>query len=166
MDLLKPALVLALALGATTAQAHVAADPKQATAGSYQAVVFRVGHGCDDVHATTAIRVEIPAGMTAARPQPKPGWTLKTERAAPDAPVTAVTWTGLLPPDQFDEFAILFHLPKAEGTLYFPTIQTCQGAVARWTEVPQPGQSGRPEHPAPTLTLTNPEPAPEAGHHH
>ncbi|RAK58272.1 nuclear export factor GLE1 [Phenylobacterium deserti] len=152
---------------AGAAQAHVAADPKQAIAGSYQAVVFRAGHGCNDVHATTAIRVEIPAGMAAARPQPKPGWSLQIERASPGAPVRAVTWTGLLPADQFDEFAILFHLPKEAGTLYFPTIQTCQGAVARWTDIPQAGQTGRLEHPAPSVTVTTPEPAaPSAGHHH
>jgi uncharacterized protein YcnI len=156
-----------VALLATGAEAHVSAVPGQAKAGSYEAVRFRVGHGCENLHATTAVRIEIPAGMTAARPQPKPGWTLKVERAsaAKDAPVTAVTWSGALPADQFDEFAILFHLPAQPATLYFPTVQTCGAHESRWIQIPD-SSGTRPKSPAPALRLIAPEPSPQGGHQH
>lgn len=163
-----PALAAALLLTAAgSAHAHITADPGQAVAGSYQVVRFRVGHGCSDTHATTALRIEIPEGVPAARPQPKPGWTLSVEHAsaAPDAPVSALVWRGRLPADQFDEFAVMFQLPPHEGALYFPTVQTCDGEEAQWTEVPDATDAARPQHPAPMLRLT-PSRAPEAGHHH
>ena len=71
-----------------TAGAHIVADPGRAEAGAYQAVVFRVGHGCGEA-ATTALRIEIPAEMASARPQPKPGWRLEIEHR--EDRVTAVT---------------------------------------------------------------------------
>jgi uncharacterized protein YcnI len=168
MHVLKRAgLALGLTLLAGAAQAHISASPGQATSGSYQVVRFTVGHGCSETRATTAVRIEMPEGVPSARPQPKPGWALTIERASPaaDAAVTAVTWRGRLPADQFDEFAVMFHLPAAEGPLYFPTVQTCDGDEAQWTEIPDPGDAARPERPAPMLTLT-PAGAPEAGHHH
>lgn len=115
---------LALAAGlavASAAHAHVTIQPATAPVGAYQVLRFGVGHGCGDISATTALRVEIPAGVTVARPQPKPGWTLEIERAG--AAVTAVVWRGVLPADQFDEFVVLTKLPDAAGPLAFPAIQ-------------------------------------------
>ena len=160
MGLLKPLATAALVMAATPALAHVAADPGTAAAGRYQAVRFRVGHGCGDA-ATTALRIEIPAGMASARPQPKPGWALEIARDGET--VSAVTWRGLLPADQFDEFAIFFKLPSQAGTLYFPAVQTCGADAAQWTEIPGPGE--RASHPAPSLTLTPAAPAAETHHH-
>lgn len=159
MGLLRPLAGL-LALVATPALAHVAADPGQATAGRYQAVVFRVGHGCGKA-ATTALRIEIPPDMPSARPQPKPGWTLEIAREGEK--VSAITWRGLLPDEQFDEFAIFFKLPAKAGTLHFPTVQTCGDQESQWTEIPDPGE--RVSHPAPSLTLVPPAPAAEVHQH-
>lgn len=159
MGLLKP-LAAVLTLAATPALAHVAADPGQATAGRYQAVVFRVGHGCGKA-ATTALRIEIPEAMASARPQPKPGWAVEIARDG--GKVSAVTWRGLLPDEQFDEFAIFFKLPAEPGTLYFPTVQTCGAEESQWTEIPEPGE--RVPHPAPSLVLTPAAPAAETHSH-
>jgi uncharacterized protein YcnI len=142
------------------ATAHVAADPGRASAGAYQAVVFRVGHGCGEA-ATTALRIEVPAEMASARPQPKPGWTLEIERQ--DGKVTAVTWRGELPDDQFDEFAMLFKLPDQPATLYFPTVQSCGADESQWTEIPSAGE--RASHPAPALVVT-PKAAAAETHQH
>lgn len=156
----------ALAL-AGAAQAHVTADPGEATLGSYQAVRFRVGHGCNDRAATTALRIEIPDAVPSARPQPKAGWTLAIERAADDpSKVTAITWRGVLPPDQFDEFAVMLHLPATAGTLYFPAVQTCGDQETQWTEFPDAGETAHMlSRPAPALRLI-PAAAPAEGHHH
>ena len=151
------ALVAALP---STAAAHVAADPSRASAGAYQAVVFRVGHGCGEA-ATTALRIEIPSEMASARPQPKPGWTLEFERQ--DGKVTAVTWRGELPDDQFDEFAMLFKLPDQPATLYSPTVQSCGADESQWTEIPSAGE--RASHPAPALVVT-PKAAAAEPHQH
>jgi uncharacterized protein YcnI len=160
-------LAAAATVAAGAASAHVSADPGAAVAGSYQAVRFRVGHPCSDTASTTALRIAVPEGVLSARAQPKPGWSLTVERS-PDATrrVTAVTWRGALPPDQFDEFALFLHLPDQAGVLYFPATQTCGSASVGWTEVPQPGSTRRLEHPAPSLRLTPATPAPDAGHHH
>jgi uncharacterized protein YcnI len=159
-------LVLMGALSAAgAAAAHVSVTPAQATAGSYQVLRFGVGHGCDG-QATTALKIEIPAGVAAARPQPKPGWTLSAERPPGEPGRTAsITWTGELPASQFDEFLILVHLPPDAGPLAFPAIQSCGAAQNRWTETPQPG-GARPDHPAPVVVLEPAAGAPDAGHHH
>lgn len=162
MGVLKSLLAGAALIAAlpSTAAGHVAADPGRASAGAYQAVVFRVGHGCGEA-ATTALRIEIPTEMASARPQPKPGWTLEIERQ--DGKVTAVTWRGELPDDQFDEFAMLFKLPDQPATLYFPTVQSCGADESQWTEIPSAGE--RASHPAPALVVT-PKAAAAETHQH
>ncbi len=163
MGVLRPLIIGAAAIAAlpSVVAAHVVADPNSASTGAYQAVVFRVGHGCGDQAATTALRIEIPPEMASARPQPKPGWTLEIERQ--DGKVTALTWRGELPDDQFDEFAVLFKLPGEPTTLYFPTVQSCGAAQSQWTEIPAPGE--RVSHPAPSLTVTPKAAAAEAHQH-
>lgn len=162
MGVLRSLTIGAAAIAAlpSVVAAHVVADPGRASAGAYQAVVFRVGHGCGEA-ATTALRIEIPPQIASARPQPKPGWRLEIERQ--DGKVSALTWRGELPGDQFDEFAVLFKLPGEPTTLYFPTVQSCGAAQSQWTEVPAPGE--RASHPAPSLTIT-PKAAPAEAHRH
>lgn len=146
---------------ASPAAAHIVADPGQAVAGAYQAVRFRVGHGCGQA-ATTSLRIEIPPQMASARPQPKPGWALQIERGD-DGKVAAVTWRGELPDEQFDEFAVMFKLPDAAGTLYFPAVQTCGETQNQWIAIPGPGE--RPSFPAPSLILQPKAPAAETHQH-
>jgi uncharacterized protein YcnI len=166
-------LALVLLALAGTAQAHVTVDPKAAPAGGFQVVRFRVGHGCHDTATTTGLSIQLPPGVAAVRPQPKAGWTLTIDRSSPRN-VTAVTWRGQLPPDQFDEFAIYLRLPATAETLYFPTAQSCGDELESWTEIPSPGQDSHAlRRPAPALQLTpagspasQPSPSPDDGHHH
>lgn len=165
MALLRSIVLAGAVLTAGGASAHVAADPGSAVAGSYQAVRFRVGHGCTETATTTALRVEVPDAVISAKVQPKPGWSHNIERD-PAGRVRAVTWRGVLAPDQFEEFALFLHLPDQAGTLYFPALQTCGQGEANWNELPAADGTRR-QHPAPSLTLTPaPEKAPEGGHHH
>ena len=144
--------------------AHVTlADPK-AEPGAYYTSFFRVGHGCAG-SATTALRIELPAGIIIARPQPKPGWTVSVEHAPLAAPakgeggrpaterVSALVWRGgPLPDTQWDQFGFMAKLPATAGKLYFPTVQTCESGEERWTETAAaPGQHL--SHPAPMLDV-------------
>ena len=149
-------ILLAALLAPFPAMAHVVAAPGEAKAGSYSAIAFRVGHACAAGDATLKLRVEIPDGVASARPQPKPGWTIDIEKsdAKPEGRATAVTWTGRLPDDQFDDFALLMKLPPQAGSLVFPVIQSCEKGESQWTEIPDPE---RPDEkltrPAPTVRL-------------
>lgn len=170
---LRPGWLLALWMSwLPAASAHVVLDRPQAPAGSYYKAVLRVPHGCNGAP-TIGLRVRIPEGVVAVKPQPKPGWTLVTERAPLTEPyeshgrrladgVREVRWSGgELPDEQFDEFAILMKLPAGAGrTLAFATVQDCAGgAVERWVELPAAGPGApEPARPAPLLRLTEPAP--------
>lgn len=157
-------LAAALAVPAAAA-AHVSVQPTAAAPGAYQVLRFGVGHGCDG-RATTALRISIPSGVEAARPQPKPGWKLVVERdggGKPDA-VAAIRWQGSLPADQFEEFVMLVKLPRTAGPLAFPAVQTCGKAETGWTDVSPPG-GPRPAHPAPTVILGPAAPADARSEH-
>ncbi|HQR90156.1 MAG: nuclear export factor GLE1 [Caulobacter sp. 12-67-6] len=151
------------------AAAHVVAAPDTARAGSYAAVAFRVGHACSAGDVTLKVRIEIPPGVVSARPQPKPGWTYEIEREAgadPKAAPSAVTFTGRLPDEAFDDFPLLMKLPTAADTLVFPVIQTCEKGESQWAEVPSTGAPGEKlSRPAATLRLI-PADAASAGHKH
>jgi uncharacterized protein YcnI len=151
------------------ALAHVVAVPDTAKAGSYAAVAFRVGHACAAGGTTLSVRIDIPAGVVSARPQPKPGWTYALERepgSDPKAAPTAVTFTGRLPDEAFDDFSLLMKLPATGEALVFPVVQTCETGESQWTEVPDPATPGEKlSRPAPILRLT-PVDAIPVGHQH
>lgn len=154
---------LAAAVLAGAAQAHVVFTQSTATAGAHWAGALRVSHGCDG-SATTSVRVEIPEGIVVARPRVPAGWSVAIERQPLARPVaaegggmltervSAITWTGRLSDDQFEEFGLAAKLPTAPGPLVFPVIQTCERGESRWTEVAAAG-GPRPAHPAPVLAL-------------
>lgn len=168
-------VILALALTAAPAAAHIVLSPDRAPSGSYYAGKLRVGHGCDAA-ATTELQVAIPESIVDAKPQPKPGWTVDITRAARTKPimfegreqrqrVAAITWRGRLPVDQFDEFGLMLKLPaQATGPVYFPAVQTCEAGERRWTQVPAAGAAWTSvKAPAPVLNVDAADP--HAGHH-
>lgn len=161
--------VALLAIGSTGASAHVTLEAREAAAGSYYKAVFRVPHGCQG-KPTTALRVRIPEGLIAVKPQPKPGWTLEKIRDAYKKSYThhgnaigegvrEIIWSGgELGDDEYDEFVLRGFVAtdlEAGSTLYFPTVQECpDGAVERWIEIPAPGGSSRDlKSPAPGIKL-------------
>jgi uncharacterized protein YcnI len=149
------------------AAAHVTLETSKAPAnGSYKAVL-RVPHGCDG-KPTIALRVQIPEGVIAVKPMPKPGWQLAVVKGKYEHPydydgtqltegVKEIDWTGGRLPDEFyDEFVFVARLTDfAPGTvLSFPTVQECDGAVERWIQIPASGQNPDDlEAPAPQLTV-------------
>ncbi|MDP1626874.1 YcnI family protein [Parvibaculum sp.] len=165
----------AIFAAAAPASAHVTLGQESAPAGSYYKAVFRVPHGCAG-SATTSVSIRVPEGVISVKPQPKPGWTVATEKAAytqtyevhgkpVSEGVVKVTWQGgPLPDDQFDEFAFLAKLPSDPEAmmLFFPVEQTCEKGSIAWDEFAAPGVDPHSlEKPAPALMLIHGE-----GHEH
>ena len=125
------ALILAVLALPGAALAHVTAAPNAVEAGSRPQVSFRVGHGCEGA-ATTALKIDIPAGVEEARPRPVAGWTLEIAKDK-DGHATSITWRGKLPDDQFDAFEIAFRAPDKETKLTFAALQTCGAKHAEWS---------------------------------
>ncbi len=138
------AAVGAALLVASAAQAHITLTPATAEAGHSFAGAFRVGHGCAG-SATKGIRVVLPPAVTSARPQAKPGWTIKVEHAVgPEGKdrVAAIVWSGgLVPDDEYDDFGVMLGLPAKAGPVFIPVVQTCEAGESRWDEIPSPGTS-------------------------
>lgn len=169
--MLKKLVLATAALGPAVlpALAHVTLEKGEAAIGSTYKAVFRVPHGCAG-KPTTTVRVRIPEGVIAVKPQPKPGWTLEKISGAyaksydyhgtPMAEgVKEIVWSGgNLPDDEYDEFVLRGTLAgdfKVGEMLYFPVVQECpEGTTERWIEIPAEGQaSGDLELPAPGITL-------------
>jgi periplasmic copper chaperone A len=169
--MLKATMLAAAAsvLMAGPAFAHVTLEQGEAPVGSPYKAVLRVPHGCDG-KATTAIRVQIPEGVIAAKPMPKPGWKLDKVKGkyaktydyygTPTSEgVKEIDWSGgSLADDEYDEFAVRAMLTQdlpVGQMLYFPVVQECvDGAVERWIQIPAAGQSEDDlETPAPGVKL-------------
>lgn len=158
------------ALAAGPAFAHVTLETPSAPVGSTYKAVARVPHGCKGA-ATTKIRVQIPEGMIAIKPMPKPGWTLESVKGKYDKAydyygtptsegVKEVVWSGgKLLDEHYDEFVFRGYLTtdlKPDTTLFVPIVQECEGGgVERWIEIPAAGKvSDDYKFPAPGLKLT------------
>ncbi|MBR0678713.1 YcnI family protein [Roseomonas alkaliterrae] len=137
--------------------------PPQAAPNAITRATLRVPHGCGDA-ATIRIQVRIPEGVTAARPMPKPGWTLVlTPREGAPAPaghgavpeLAAITWEGgRLPNEHYDEFVLRFRTPdRANETLWFAVRQDCEGGRSvDWAQVPAEGRRLS-DYPTPAASL-------------
>lgn len=157
-------------LAASSAGAHVTLENRQAAPGSFYKAVFAVPHGCAG-SATVKIRVQIPEGVIAVKPMPKPGWSLdiiKGKYAAEydfhgarvSEGVKEVSWSGgKLADDNYDEFVVSSYLTgglKPNTTLYFPVVQECEQGVSRWIDIPTEGYAGHSQEeksPAPGIKL-------------
>jgi periplasmic copper chaperone A len=155
LSLLSRGAILATALVASLACAHIVLDYPAAPAGKSYRATFKVGHGCGE-SATRQLVVEIPAGVLGAHPMPKAGWQLTVERAPLAQPVTShgrtvtedvarVTWTArsredMLASAHYDEFVLVAQLPAQAGPLYWPVRQVCEEGRTDWVEVPRAGQ--------------------------
>ncbi|MGO4380886.1 YcnI family copper-binding membrane protein [Pseudoduganella sp. RAF53_2] len=149
---MKRILIAAAALLATSAHAHITLEQKTATAGSYQKLTFRVGHGCKG-SPTREITVTLPEGVNGAKPMPKQGWQIKTTP-------NSVTWTGgPLPDEYYDEFVMQVKLPADTGTRYFKVAQVCEKGSEGWDETTPGGKN-----PAPALEIQPAAPSEHAHH--
>ena len=141
-----------------------------AAPGGFGKVVFRVPTESDTA-STTELTVTLPSKTPFAFVSTKPvsGWTVGTTERTLDEPVKAegftltkavatVTWTATgkgLGPGQFEEFELsVGPFPENVDELSMPATQTySDGTVVEWDE-PTPASGEEPEHPAPTLDLS------------
>lgn len=168
----------ALALAAPlAASAHVHVDPDTATPGDYATLTFRV-----PTESATAGTVKVEVDLPTDTPfgsvsyQPVPGWSAKVVTETLPKPVktatatiteapTKVIWTAdagnQIAPSQFQQFTISAGPVPDTGSIMLPARQTySDGTVVNWDQK-TPSSGAEPEHPAPTLYITDAPPAPE-----
>lgn len=158
-----------------SAFAHATLEQASAPSGATYKAVMRIAHGCEG-EATHTLSITLPEGFVAAKPMPKPGWTVETVTGPYEKSyevhgrtvaegLREVRWTGgSLDDGHYDEFVVNGRLAdQAPGTvLAFPTVQTCATGKQEWTERAAPGQDPHDlAKPAPTLTIAASD---EAGH--
>ena len=175
-------LAAAAAAGLGSAAAHVSLEAKEAKIGSGYKVVLSVPHGCDGA-ATTEVSIDIPEGIIAVKPMPKPGWNLSLQKGAYERTyafyhgekksegVKQVTWSGgELPDEYFDQFVLSTFVAgelRPGDKLAFPVTQKCAKGEQRWSEVAGPGVDPHSlAHPAPQLLLVAGESDEHMHHHH
>lgn len=142
-------LACSAALLAPAAQAHVTLEQAAGLAGSFQKLIFRVGHGCDG-SATKGLTVSLPEGATSAKPMPKAGWKIDV---GSNGGVQEISWKGgPLPDAYFDEFVMQVKLPAQPGKLYFRIVQQCDKGSVAWDEIPGDG-AVKLKAPAPMLEV-------------
>jgi len=126
------------------ASAHVTVTPDSATAGGSGVLTFAFSHGCEG-SPTTALRIELPDGITSVTPTIAPGWTIDVERGgtAHDGLVERVTYTADSPvPSGYRaalELSVGFGEDTAGETLAFPVTQVCEQGEVAWAEVAEDG---------------------------
>jgi periplasmic copper chaperone A len=165
-------LVAIVTLAASPASAHITLENRMATIGAGYKAVFAVPHGCAG-SATIKIRVQIPEGVIAVKPMPKPGWNVEVIKGKYSSDyelhgrkisegVKEVVWSGgKLRDDNYDEFVVSTFLTgalKPDTVLYFPTVQECEQGTSRWIEVPAEGhadQAHESKWPAPGVKLVS-----------
>ena len=161
------AAVIALSVPCT-ASAHVTLERQEAAIGASYKAIVRVPHGCDG-SPTLRVKVQIPEGLIAVKPVPKPGWTVETTKgpyaeahpyyhgAMLKEGVREIVWQGRLADEHFDEFVFVGMVAKTlkENTrLFFPTVQECENGQQAWVDIPAAGQTSRDvKYPAPALRL-------------
>lgn len=161
-------ITILVAAFATPASAHITLEQPEAAVGAPYKAVFLVPHGCGG-SPTTRLRVRIPEGVVAVKPMAKPGWQIELVRGPYENPhstlhgakltegVKEVVWSGNLPSDFYDEFALSTFISSdlAVGRmLHFPVVQVCEKGEHRWIELPSPNKAG--DHlgePAPRVKL-------------
>lgn len=147
---------------------HVSLETGEASPNSTYKAVLRVPHGCAG-EATRTLRVQIPEGVIAVKPMPKPGWTLTTRKGSYARPyddhgtsvtegVKEIVWTGgELPDEHYDEFVFRARITDAfpmDTVVHFPVVQECGSGTERWTEIAAPGQDPHSlKSPAPALRI-------------
>ncbi|WP_419706472.1 YcnI family protein [Promicromonospora sp. NFX87] len=146
-----------VALGTTSALAHVTITPSTTAAGATAELRVEIPHGCVG-SATTAISIRMPEGVSDVSASDTDRWAV--EQAA-----DALTWTTdePLPDAEHAEVEFSVRLPDDDGaTLIFPVIQQCEQGEAAWTEVAEHGEGHDGlERPAPVLVVTPGEPGTE-----
>ena len=164
------AALVGLFVLAGPAAAHVTVTaPGARPGGSDQEISFRVP--VEENSATVRFTVAFPTDhpIASVLVSPVAGWRhtdktvklaepVKTDDGDITTAVSQITWTAErghgLQPGEVGIFTVLAGQLPDVHQLVFPAIQTyANGDVVRWIELPAPGSSAQPAHPAPVLRL-------------
>jgi uncharacterized protein YcnI len=161
--MIAPGIITFVAAAPAWAHVHVTSD--HAAPGHSAVLTFMVPNESEKSSLTTELNVVLP-NLTGVNTEQLPGWTARLDRDLAAGTVKSITWTAApgagIPADEFALFRVSVVLPEADS-VSFPATQTYgDGTVVRWDEPTPPG-GAEPEHPVPTLSLTN---APDAMEHH
>lgn len=166
------ALALSVPLAAS---AHVRVDPDQAAVGSYATLTFRVPTESATA-GTVKLEVDLPTGtpLGSVVYQPLAGWKtevvtekltkpIKTDDGTVTEAPVKVIWTAdpgvQIAPGQFQQFVISAGAMPDTGSIMLPTHQYySDGSVVDWDQK-TPASGEEPEHPAPTVYITDAPPA-------
>jgi uncharacterized protein YcnI len=164
------AATAAVGLTALPALAHVTVTSPGATQGSFGVVTFRMPNEMDNANATE-LKVQLPADqpLASVAVKPEPGWSYTVTRAKLPTPikdddgnevtdyVSVIDWkatAGGIKPGEYEDFDLsVGPLPKADSMTFKALQSYSNGQVVSWIDVPAPGSTEEPEHPAPTLKL-------------
>lgn len=164
--------VICAMLSATDANAHATLEIAEAAAGAPYKATMKIGHGCEGT-ATTRVQIQIPTGVIAIKPMPKPGWSITMKKVdygrtfnfyhgvKLNSGVSEITWEGgPLLDEHYDEFVFSAFVSDAlaPGTsVHFPVVQTCEKGEHRWVEIAKAGEDPHAlKSPAPALTISSP----------
>ena len=140
-------VVGSLVLVAMPVEAHVEATPAVVKPGVKATITLTVPHGCLS-SPTIKLAVKLPATVTGAVPVAPKGWKGMVSGSV-------ATFTGgPLPVKQTARFGITFTAPKTEGTLAFPTVQTCVKGENAWIQKPL-ANGAEPDYPIPTVVVSS-----------
>ncbi|WP_423462140.1 DUF1775 domain-containing protein [Promicromonospora sp. MS192] len=139
-----------VALGATSAAAHVTVTPSTTAAGATAVLAVEIPHGCEG-SATTALSLRMPDEVTEVTATDTDRWTVDQ-----DADGLTYTAAAPLPDGAHDEVEFSVRLPDDAGaTLVFPVVQRCEQGEAAWTEVAGHGEDHDAlDRPAPVVVVT------------
>ena len=122
------------------ASAHVVVTPGQANVASEQ--LFTISSPNEGTSALTAIRIEIPKGVTAIVPTTQPGWTAELTGGSDSTGATSITWRGgEIPVGQRLDFSFEAQVPASAGSIAWKAYQTyADGSVVHWDQKPAGGE--------------------------
>lgn len=126
-------IALAVALLPQMAFAHVVVKPNEVKPGAFQNFTVSVPNEKDTP--TTALKLEIPAGLKHVTPTVKQGWQINVEKEGDgeEATVKAISWSGgLVPAGLRDDFTFSAQVPSESTTLKWKAYQTYTSGTVSW----------------------------------
>ena len=120
--------LLSIALSITVLHAHVVVTPRESPEGAEQTYTVRVP--TEGTVATTALELDIPAGLHVMQVAAGEGFTFEIEKQ--NDRIVTITWTREIKPKEFALFTFTAHNPS-QGTLQWKAHQTfADGSVRHW----------------------------------
>jgi uncharacterized protein YcnI len=126
-------VAIAIALLPQATFAHVVVKPNETKPGAFQ--TFTVSVPNEKSAPTTALKLEVPAGLKHVTPTVKTGWQVVVEKEGEGeaATVKAISWTGgIVPAGLRDDFTFSAQVPSEATTLKWKAYQTYESGVVSW----------------------------------